>query len=189
MRCRRRRFFPRATWGRCCVCASSLDGAESVRGRRDDPDRQQPAGTIDAIKDGLANLVIVLGFGLDIFRRRMKRFATRAFGDIRAIVDFSPEFLLKCYRTNQANSNPLTSRELSTSRARSLSRMTGINDCFTRLFLASMPGSFVSSRQKTQIEAIRLFRAYTSSKNGGVRRGLSIFSRIKFGFKEPGHFT
>ncbi len=39
-----------------------------------------------------------------------------------------------------------------------------------------MPDSFVSSREKTQIEAIRLFRVYTSSKNTGDQREVSFFS-------------
>ena len=42
-----------------------------------------------------------------------------------------------------------------------------------RVFFRSMPGSFVSSRQKTQIEAIRLFRVYTSSENTGDQREVS----------------
>ncbi len=53
--------------------------------------------------------------------------------------------------------------------------MAGFGYSFSGCFLASMPGSFVSSRQKTQIEAIRLFRVYTSSKKTGDQREVSVF--------------
>jgi hypothetical protein len=42
--------------------------------------------------------------------------------------------------------------------------VTRIDYRFTGCFFASMPDSFVSSPEKTQIEAIRLFRVYTGLK-------------------------
>jgi hypothetical protein len=53
--------------------------------------------------------------------------------------------------------------------------VTRINYRFGGCFLESMPDSFVLSREKTQIEAIRLFRVYTDSKNMGDQREVSEF--------------
>jgi hypothetical protein len=112
----------------------------------------------DAIKDGLSHLVVVFGLGLDIVWMSAERFAARTLGDILAVVNLSPKLLLKCYRTNQANPNSFATSELSARWASSLSRVTRIDYRFGGCFLASMPDSFVSSPEKTQIEAIRLFR-------------------------------
>lgn len=96
----------------------------------------------DTIKYGLPYLVVVLRLLLHIFWVRMKRFTTLAFGDILAVTNFSPKLLLKCYRTNQTNTNPFASTKCSTSWTRCLSRMTRINYRFSGCFVASMPGSF-----------------------------------------------
>ena len=55
--------------------------------------------------------------------------------------------------------------------------MTRIDYRFTGCFLASMPDSFVSSRENTPIEAIGLFRVYTSSKIPAIsEKGLNLKS-------------
>lgn len=54
-------------------------------------------------------------------------------------------------------------------------------------FFASMPDSFVSSPEKTQIEAIRRFRVYTSSENGGDQREVSnlrLFNSVSSGHSD-----
>ena len=94
----------------------------------------------------------------------MKRLATLAFGNILAVVNLTPQHLLKRYRTDYANSNPLATPQFAARRTWSLSRTAGFLYRFGSCFFASMPDSFVLSRQKTQIEAIRLFRVYTNSK-------------------------
>ena len=130
----------------------------------------------DSIEDSLTYLVIVLGLQIDVSGMRVERFAALALGDVFAIVNLSPELLPKCERTDHANSNSFASSERSTTGARSLSWVAKILYSFNGCFLASMPDSFVSSREKTQIEAIRLFRVYTTTKNGGVQREVSKFS-------------
>ena len=71
-------------------------------------------------------------------------------GLIFAAANLPPQLLLKCYRTNASDSNPLTSPELSTFRARSLSRVARFSYRFDGCFFASMPGSFVLCPQKTK---------------------------------------
>ena len=117
----------------------------------------------DAINDSLSNVAVVLGLQIDIAGVRVERLATQAFGDVLTVVNLSPQLLLKCDRTNEPNANSLASSESSTPWARSLSRMARISYRLAGCFLASMPDSLVLSRQKTQIEAIRLFRVHTSS--------------------------
>ena len=112
----------------------------------------------DAIQDGLSYWVVVLGLWLDILWVCAERFAAITFGGILAIVNISPQFLLKGYRANQPNSNPFATSKLPARRAKSLSRVTRIDYRFGGCFLPSMFDSFVSSRGKNQIEAIRLFR-------------------------------
>ena len=118
----------------------------------------------DAINDSLTHLVVVLRLGLDILRVCAKRLAALALGGVLAIVYLSPKLLPECYRTNQPNSNPFASSQLAAPRARSLPRMARFYYSLGGCFLASMPDSFVSSRQKTLIKAIRLFRVHTNSK-------------------------
>jgi len=96
----------------------------------------------NAINDCLPHLVVVPGLGFDIIGSRAEGLAATALGRVLAIVDFSPEFLLKCYRTNTTNSNPFTSSEFPTFWASCLSRMTRFSYSFGGCFLASMPGSF-----------------------------------------------
>ena len=104
----------------------------------------------DAINDSLPYFVVVPGLRFNVFRGRAKCFAATTRGSILAVVNLPPEFLLKCYRTNASDSNPLTPPELSTFLARSLSRVTGFSYGFGGCFFASMPGSFVLCPQKTK---------------------------------------
>jgi hypothetical protein len=56
--------------------------------------------------------------------------------------------------------------------------VTRIDYRFTGCFFASMPDSFVSSPEKTQIEAIRLFRVYTGLKIPAISEKCRILPTI-----------
>ena len=117
----------------------------------------------NAIQNGLADMIIVSGLGRNIAGGRVERFAAATLGRVLAIVNFSPEFLLISDRANTSNSNPLATPEPPTFWAVGLSRMARFSYRLSGCFFASMPDSFVLSREKTQIEAIRLFCVYTNS--------------------------
>ena len=68
--------------------------------------------------------------------------------------------------------------KLSTFWARSLSRVARFSYYCGGCFLASMPGSFVLSRQKTQIEAIRLFRVYTNLDTVAISEKCHFFGHF-----------
>ena len=96
----------------------------------------------DSINDSLAYFVVVPGLRFDIFWGRTKRFVATTLGSIFAVVNLPPQFLLKCYRTNASDTNPLTPPEFPALRTRSLSRMTRFSYRFGGCFFTSMPGSF-----------------------------------------------
>ena len=96
----------------------------------------------DSINDSLPYFVVVPGLRFDIFWGRTERFAATTLGSIFAVENLPPQFLLKCYRTNASDSNPLTPPEVPALRTRSLSRMTRFSYRFGGCFLASMPSSF-----------------------------------------------
>jgi len=95
----------------------------------------------DSINDSLPYFVVVLGLRFDIFWGRMERFAATTLGSIFAVANLPPQLLLKCYRTNASDSNPLTPPELPALRTRSRSRMTRFSYRFGGCFLASMPSA------------------------------------------------
>ena len=117
----------------------------------------------NAIQNGLADMIIVSGLGRNIAGGRAERFAAVTLGRVLAIVNLSPEFLPIRDRANTSNPNPLATPELPTFGAVGLSRMARFSYRLSGCFLASMPDSFVLSRKKTQIEAIRRFCVYTNS--------------------------
>jgi hypothetical protein len=120
----------------------------------------------DSINDSLSYFVVVLGLRFDIFWGRTERFGATTLCSVFAVVNLPPEFLLKCYRTNASDSNPLTKPEFPALRTRSLSRMTRFSCRFGGCFFASMPSSFFVSLEN-QNRATRLFCVYTDPKYGG----------------------
>ena len=117
----------------------------------------------DAVNDCLSNLVVVARLGLDILRVRAEGLTTLAPGRIFAVMDLSPDLLLKCNRPHTTNQDPLAPIQSATRRTSSLSRTTRFPYCFAGCFLESMPDSFVLSPQKTQSKAIRHFHVHPNS--------------------------
>ena len=126
----------------------------------------------NAIDDRLPYFVVVFGFRLNIFWRRVERSTAATLSSVFAIADFSPEFLLKCYRTNTPSSDSLASTECSAFWARCLSWAARFSYRSAGCFLASMPGSFFCVVRKPN-KGNQVFSCLDQCKRGGDQREVS----------------